>query len=171
MQNPASHGSLLYHYTSIHHLPGILHLGYLKLTESNLRLDREMFRPVVWLTDSISVSGHGLEGSIADKHEIRIALNCKPDYQLWSAWSKDNRIDKAVARALSEGNNSSSWWISEKPIPCSEFLSIENTRTGEIYYRFNPLVANPNRVLDALRIRAMHESQSRAFEIDMPRIW
>ncbi len=152
--------SFLYHYTSIHHLPGILHLGYLKLTESNLHLDREMYKPVVWLTESASATGHGLEGGVADKHEIRITIKRKPDHQLWLIWSKENRIDRALAQALSKGKDSSSWWISEKPIPCSEFLSIENTRSGEVYYRFDPLKADPSQVLDKLRERAIRESQS-----------
>ena len=55
-----------YHYTSRYHLPVILYDGYLKLTESNLRQEEEMYKPVVWLTSAEVLS------KMLDAHNVKV---------------------------------------------------------------------------------------------------
>jgi hypothetical protein len=134
---------VLYHYTSKYHLQLILNDGFLKLTESNLiapdgtfqtELKSKNYKPVVWLTDSEITGGNGLEGSMADKTEIKITVRKKPDFQWWHSWSRKNQIDKSWAKALEQGNKSKRWFISEKIVTMEDILKIEDTYTGEVYY-------------------------------------
>lgn len=125
-----------YHYTSKYHLPIILHDGYLKLTESNLRMDLEMYKPVVWLTNSEVLSAYslGLNGSMVDKQEIKITLSDSPNYKNWTIWSHDNRIKKSVANRLTSGRNPNNWYVCEQPVQLTKetVLKIENVVTGEV---------------------------------------
>lgn len=125
-----------YHYTSRYHLPVILYDGYLKLTESNLRLEEEMYKPVVWLTSAEVLSAYalGLNGGIANKTEIKITLRESNNYKNWTIWSHDNRIKKSWANRLASGRNPNNWYICEQPIQLTKetVLKIENVITGEV---------------------------------------
>ena len=144
----------LYHYTSRFHLPMILKAGYLKLTESNLRepppeereqlrqgnyssLDKsveELYKPVVWLTNSIEPIKMGLDGGVFNKGEIRFTLKAREQYEKWKTWSRENRIKEKWAEIMERNYNSESWYISESVIPITsdEIIRVENTVTGEI---------------------------------------
>lgn len=128
---------VLYHYTSMVHLPRILQAGFLKLTESNLRLDRVGYKPVVWLTEDSNVVGHGLEGSSVDKTEVKITVEHKKSYDYWKAWSRKNKIPKQWAAALERKQKPETWWVSTTVIPLKDIIKIENRYTGEVYY-INP---------------------------------
>lgn len=125
-----------YHYTSKYHLPIILHDGFLKLTESNLRMDVEMYKPVVWFTNNEVLSAYslGLNGTIVDKQEIKITLSDSPNYKNWTIWSHDNRIKKSVVTRLTSGRNPNNWYICEQPVYLTKdtVLKIENVVTGEV---------------------------------------
>lgn len=130
---------IFYHYTAIFHLPAILEAGYLKLTESNLRADVEMYKPVVWLTTEKEPDPDklGLSGSIVDKTEIRIHVEKKPNIPItaWEHFSKQNKIDPKWKAALEQGQKPETWYISTSKIPLSNVLLIENRYTGHIYYK------------------------------------
>lgn len=150
----------LYHYTSLRKMKAILESGALKLTPSNLKMPTDLhlgtnqfgnpawvsetdsYKPVVWLTDSVSPEHHGLEipesfskqlAPEEDKRRIRFVLEKKPDYEWWHTWSDRNKMDKTFKKALITGMNYSSWYICEHEIPLSDVLYIEDLQTGEIY--------------------------------------
>lgn len=136
---------VLYHYTSKHHLPMIMKDGFLQLTESNLIEPKsyqdavpkelsQLYKPVVWLTTTETAQGNGLEGSVLNKHEIRITLRKREHYENWVLWSKNNRIKSSWFKKLSRVGNPNSWYISEEIIPLNseELLKIENIVTGEV---------------------------------------
>ncbi|ASN06851.1 hypothetical protein [Virgibacillus necropolis] len=127
---------ILYHYTSTFHLPKIIKVGFLKLTESNLRMDKELYKPVVWLTTAYEPNpkGLGLTGSIVDKTEIRIHVKKKNSFQYWKSYSRKNKIDKKWAEILETGRKSNTWWVSTEIIALDDVQLIENKYTGEIYY-------------------------------------
>lgn len=118
--------ALLYHYTSTYHLQKILESGYLKLTESNLRFKEEMYKPCVWLTNSASPEGHGLEGSILNKKAVRIVINMSTKHKKWKKWSRKNNINDQWADILEKNRNANSWYICESTIPVEDFVRIEN---------------------------------------------
>lgn len=128
---------VLYHYTSTFHLPQIFQSKFLKLTESNLRLDKTMYKPVVWLTTVLEPTGQGLEGSIVDKTEVRITVEHKEKYKYWKVWSRKNKIPKIWADSLERNQKPETWWVSTEEIPFEDIIMIENRYTGEIYYE-NP---------------------------------
>ena len=147
--------NVLYHYTSRFQLPLILKDGYLKLTESNLKepapkesqqikqgnyssLDKDakdLYKPVVWLTNNSQPLNMGLDGSVFNKKEIKFTLKAREHYEKWEKWSKKNSINEKWAEALQRGKDSDSWYISESiiPITSDEIIRIENTITGEIF--------------------------------------
>lgn len=135
---------VLYHYTCVEHLSKILESKHLKLTQSNLKPPKdmsfmEMFgtgdKPVVWLTDSDSIEGHGLEGSVYDKTAVKITVLKKPHMKYWRTWSKQNHINKEWAKQLVKGRRDSTWFVSEEIIPLTDIIKIENRLDGTIYYK------------------------------------
>ena len=138
---------ILYHFTSRYHLPLILHDGFLKLTESNLREplpgekianvfdSNDLYKPVVWLSRTADAKNCAVMSAGVDKSEILITLRERPHYQNWTIWSKDNRIKASWAKRLTRAYNPNSWYVSEAVIPLTsdEVIKIENAKTAEIY--------------------------------------
>lgn len=136
---------VLYHYTSKYHLPMIMKDGFLQLTESNLIAPKDyqdalpkelsqLYKPVVWLTNSSTPQGNGIEGSSLNKYEIRITVKRREHYENWVLWSKKNRIKSSWFKTLASAGNPYSWYISESMIPLNgeELIRIENTISGEV---------------------------------------
>jgi uncharacterized protein YdhG (YjbR/CyaY superfamily) len=130
---------ILYHFTSLVYLTAILRAGYLDLSGSNLNIgygDSD----VVWLTSSPNPMNHGLKFDDTipteyDKTSIRISLPYKPIYKHWDEWSGKKGMDKVfkaslIASARAE-DTYKTWYISERRIPLSDFLKVENVVTGE----------------------------------------
>ena len=127
---------VLYHYTARWHLQSIMRSKFLKLTESNLRADITMYKPVVWLTTlkDPDEQALGLNGSTVDKTELRITVRKQPHYMWWNKFSKRHKIDKEWQKLLEENRKPKTWFVSERIIPLEDILKIENRYTGEIYY-------------------------------------
>lgn len=146
----------LYHYTSKHNLEKILNTGYLKLTPSNLIKPTDMkivkredgsydvvseisdhVKPVVWLTDSLDMSGHGLEcGNAPDvKKAIRITIPMKDNYKWWLTWAERNRMNKRWMKVFTNGKRYGTWYIAEEPIELKDIYMIEDVKTGEVLYK------------------------------------
>lgn len=145
---------VLYHYTSTYHLPKIMKSEYLKLTDSNLKInfdDEEselkrlqkynegtlkLYKPVVWLTDSEipNVEDLGLYSALVDKTSVRITVRKRPYHKKWTKWAKENNIDTKTFIVLKKSGNYKSWWVSEHIIKTDDFLKVENLKTGEIYF-------------------------------------
>lgn len=145
----------LYHYTSRYQVEQIIEAGYLKLTPSNLikPVDLKIVRnadgnydavsaisdpvkPVVWLTDSLDTSGHGLENSTAPdfKKRIRITIPMKDSYKWWVTWAERNRMNKSWFKAFTRGKRYGTWYVSEEPITLDDVLLIEDLLTGEVLF-------------------------------------
>ena len=78
----------------------ILETGYLKLTESNLRIETVGYKPVVWLTDSDNPSDHSLEFSAVDKTEVKVTVKWNKFFKRWMIWSKKNKITLDLPKRL-----------------------------------------------------------------------
>lgn len=145
----------LYHYTSRYQAEQIIESGYLKLTPSNLikpvdlkkvRLEdgnyeyvsaiSDPIKPVVWLTDSLDASGHGLENetSLDIKKRIRITIPMKDTYEWWLTWAERNRMNKSWFKAFIRGKRYGTWYVSEESITLADVLLIEDLVTGEVLY-------------------------------------
>lgn len=145
----------LYHYTSRYQAEQIIESGYLKLTPSNLikPVDLKKVRcedgnyeyvsaisdpvkPVVWLTDSLETSGHGLENETSPnfKKRIRITIPMKDSYKWWLTWAEKNRMNKSWFKAFTRGKRYGTWYVSEEPITLTDVLLIEDLVTGEVLY-------------------------------------
>lgn len=133
----------LFHYTNPVHLAEILDSGKLKRTNSNLvrpvngRMenhnfvsDTDDFRPVVWLTDSISPKGHGIEQkgieTERDKTRIRIEVAVTPDLhiQKWRDWADENNMDPEWRAIITGGYAYKTWYITEQEIPITSIVEI-----------------------------------------------
>lgn len=126
---------ILYHYTCrcAAHLGSILRDGTLKVTESNIGSADPKMPPhgvhvapdVVWLTTSQNPIGtQGLDGSSHDKTTARIVVDV-PDAHHWQEWSQEQGMHPRWRRRLERGCYPSQWYVVERPIPCSEWVSIE----------------------------------------------
>lgn len=143
-------GEVLYHYTCVEHLPSIFNNGYLKLTCSDLiapdgTLETELrcaaFKPVVWLTDSLSPKHMGLDGSVFDKKAIRITVIKKDYMKRWSTWEPLKLMKRRWRDAYCKKMNWLSWYVSEEEITFSDILKIENCNDGTVYYEAGRIVA------------------------------
>ena len=141
---------VLYHYTCVYHLPAIFSTGYLKLTDSNLiapdgtwetELRSKAYKPVVWLTDSESPDRLGLDGSGAEKKEVKITVARKHYMKYWRAWEPQKEMPKWWKAAFTDGYNASSWYVSERAISFRDILKIENRYDGTVYYEAETLAA------------------------------
>ena len=145
----------LYHYTSRYQAEQIMESGYLKLTPSNLikpvdlkKVRREDgiydfvseisdgVKPVVWLTDSLDASGHGLENlkNPDIKKRIRITVSMKESYKWWVTWAERNRMNKKWFKDFTSGKRYGTWYVSEEPIMLDDVLLIEDMVTGDVLW-------------------------------------
>ena len=145
----------LYHYTSRYQAEQIIESGYLKLTPSNLikpvdlkKVRREDgiydfvseisdgVKPVVWLTDSLDASGHGLEilKNPDIKKRIRITVSMKESYKWWVTWAERNRMNKKWFKDFTYGKRYGTWYVSEEAILLDDVLLIEDLVTGDVLW-------------------------------------
>jgi SEC-C motif len=130
--------NLLYHYTAptTGHLGGILELGQITTTESNLSSEvSNAGPPVVWLTDSGSpddqrwavgpeLNATGTEtgdpallpSAIKTRAVLIVELAAEKVHH-WPAWSKAHGIDSVIYEGLARtGGDPRSWWVAVEPI-------------------------------------------------------
>lgn len=127
-----------YHYTSKVHVANILKSGHLKLTESNLKHDVELYKPVVWLTTKAIPNDFelGLDGSVVDKTEVKIIVKPQKHFKTWTKFKKENApLNNKWIDVLENNRTPESWYISEKEVPLSQVELIENRYTKEVYYK------------------------------------
>lgn len=125
----------MYHFTTAVHVPAILESRYLKAVESNVSLKREHAGPdVVWLTTSPTAeAGHGLQGSYADKTEIRFTVEVdKRAVHKWREWAKARGSSQEVMTILARAGGSASWRVVTAPIPAENWVEVRNMVTDEI---------------------------------------
>ena len=140
MSKAKSTPKVVYHFTSPLWLLSILISKFIALTESNLNTP-DGNCGVVWLTSSPDSNNHGLKFDKSlpveyVKTRIRITLPHKATFKHWDKWSDMKGMDKGYKEALictaSAEETYKTWYISEKPIPITDFMKVENIVTGEI---------------------------------------
>lgn len=126
---------ILYHYTSRHHHKQIVDSGVIKTTESNIGSGHPDFKPygvdvgprVVWLTSQPDVvDGHGLNGSLYNKFEVRFQFDLV-DAIKWSDFATQHGINKHWYRILDKAANYTAryWWVLPRFITLTEIKNIQ----------------------------------------------
>lgn len=119
--------TVLYHYTSVAHLEEIIVSGSITKAPSNLLRPRNLkvvgtalvdeatdwFKPVVWMTDSLSPEGLGLPDI---KKRIRISIPMQRHFKKWNKWAKRNNMAPHLIRGPTISMSWQSWYISEYEI-------------------------------------------------------
>lgn len=132
----------LYHFTTTHHLPSILREQRLRTTDSGLEMLSSFKEPsVVWFLDTPDAGekGHGLDGSVVDKREIRITVDV-PDYLCyqWLWWAAAHNIEPGWQEVLVKVGGGTEmaahWWVVERAVGSHRWVKIENAHTGELLW-------------------------------------
>jgi len=136
---------VLYHFTNLVSLHGILKTRYLKLTTSNFDLANLDLHPVVWLTSSPCPDNMGLlfRDDMPDdlnKTYIRFTIRKKPYMKLWLEWCDEKGMDEELKEILIATANAEethkTWYVSPQIIPNNDFLVIENLKTNKILMEY-----------------------------------
>lgn len=123
---------LLYHFTSLAYLRAIHRYG---LTVGDVPTDLASLQGKVgvWLTSSPSPVDNGLEGSLVDKSEARIAIELPEHRPLWrwDDWYPGNVTDE-TREALEDGRQQAarSWYVYFGWISRTSIVSVELTMAG-----------------------------------------
>jgi hypothetical protein len=134
---------ILHHFTSLQHLPFILKDGLLKPTESNIGSPNPQWSPaglaigpdVVWFLDEEEPTfGHGLNGSIVDKGNVRITVEVGYPVK-WTDWQWTAKMHPAWKHHLLEAAGgpeaAEHWYVIPAPVRKARWRSITNVRLGE----------------------------------------
>lgn len=138
-----------------------MNVGYLKLTPSQLKepvnvrieevegvktvvSDNDNYKPVVWLTRNahpdayqtgLTPIGEVDKGSLGDKMAIRITIKKRLEYLPWKLFADINKAERKYRKWIEAGRNPSEWYVSENPIPVTDFIVVENMVTGDVIYK------------------------------------
>ncbi len=142
----------LYHFTSPNQMDYILEDGYIKLTNSNLKIDdatlhiEPMYRngqiigehavnkysnyhPVVWLTANADAAADE-NGLYHTKTQRRLTIPTKGrnwKFLKWTDFLSKYNADPLNARSLKQGSGADwrNWYVCEEPIPVSEISAFD----------------------------------------------
>lgn len=148
----------LYHFTSLGHLPIILATGGLWRGEVPVGDGSQSLRGT-WLTSDPDPRGHGLDGSSADKRQVRIAIVFARNDRAVSNWLKFARGRLApgcieeMTRTGGGKRKAETWYIYPSQIPPAEFRAIELRRDDGSYSQ-----ATPNEISAAVPHEGLHEA-------------
>jgi hypothetical protein len=123
----------LYHFTSQRHLYGIGRFGLtVGDVPTDIRLNKG--RCGVWLTSDSNARGHGLEGSGADKSEIRLTVSVPENAALvrWIDWAPKNVTPQTIRLLHEIGSAFETWWVYFGVIDRAAIEACVNMRTGKI---------------------------------------
>jgi hypothetical protein len=139
---------MLFHYTCREHLERIAFEGMITTTETNVGAPMlgefvgaprgpHFAKDGVWLTTSRSLESAdsmGLAGSRYDKTRVQITVDV-PDREAkhWLTWAKKKRIHPKWLEAMTSGRDAKSWYVVLRPIPRSEWLLVEDRRSGVLW--------------------------------------
>lgn len=122
----------LYHFTSKHHLPGIVAQG---LVRGDVPTSPMGGFNAVWLTSDPDAGEQGWSrGTFFDKTEVRLTV-LVPDLaklKHWPTLAKEMDVDPAWYHALDEagGGGSDNWYVYRGVIPPENIEAIEHKRGG-----------------------------------------
>lgn len=135
----AQRGMRLYHFTSLGHLPVILATGGLWRGEIPVG-DGEHSLRGTWFTTDPDPRGHGLDGSSADKREVRIVVvTARNDrwVEHWLTFARKKRVHPDVVEEMTRTGGgkrkAETWYVYPQLIPVSDFRAIELRREGGGY--------------------------------------
>ncbi len=150
----------LYHFTSPIHLGFIREDGYIKLTDSNLKIDDATYRiepmyrngkligehavnkysnyhPVVWLTANADAVADE-NGLSRTKTQCRLTIPTKGrrwKFLKWTDFLSKYNAAPLIAKSLKQGGGADwrNWYVCEEPIPVSEFSAVETLQPDGSY--------------------------------------
>ena len=132
----------LYHFTSVFHLKEIIERGSLTRTRSQLKPllnprvvegnytdDNADYKPVVWLTDSLSPDKMGIDEAPFPEHDktrIRLEIPMLPELGIlrWRTFADANDADPDCRKKIERGMNHHSWYVTEQEVPFSAVIGI-----------------------------------------------
>lgn len=137
---------ILYHYTNIENMKAIIASGHITRAPSNLlklknpRIvngcciapETDGYKPVVWMTDSESPEGLGLDGCYYSKKRIRFSIPKKPYFVKWNKWARQYNMDPQWRKTLTKGMNWQSWYISELEVSLDDVSEILDLETNTV---------------------------------------
>lgn len=123
---------ILYHYTSVVHLPWIVDAGYLGLTDNVLHHDRIEEPGVCWFLDRPLVEipySHGLAGSIVDKTAVQFTVDVPDGWvRRWVPWAQDRGVEPlwltAMVRAGGGFAAADHWHVTFRTVPRNRWVSV-----------------------------------------------
>lgn len=136
----------LYHFTSLGHLPVIVATGGLWRGEVPVGDGSRTLR-ATWFTTDPDPRGHGLDGSAADKREVRITVVIPSSDRGLKHWLNFTRTsfgwlaDECVEQLVRTGGGkrkAETWYIYPDQIPPAEFRAIEIRRPDGSYTHMEP---------------------------------
>lgn len=128
---------LLYHYTSLASLLGILDDRQLRPSRLRRWFRRDL--SVVWLTDAENPgrgADHGLgptsDDPALDKRAVRFTVALS-DAQRWKPWAARHGLSHRLRQRLDHagGGLSARWYVVPRPVPADEWIRIDDLHTGE----------------------------------------
>lgn len=153
----------LYHFTSRGHLPVILATGGLWRGEVPVGDGSESLRGT-WFTSDPDPRDHGLDGSSADKREVRITVVFPRNDRALAHWLKFARVRLAsdcideLMRTGGGKRKAETWYVYPSQIPPSQFRAIELRREGGGY---SP--ASPGEIAAAIAHEGLLEAVTKDF--------
>lgn len=159
----AQQGMRLYHFTSLGHLPVILATGGLWRGEVPIG-DGERSLRGTWFTSDPDPHGHGLDGSSADKREVRIVVVFPRNDRgvtHWLTFARKHRVNPGIVEEMTQTGGgkrkAETWYSYPEIIPVEDFRAIELRRQDGSY---SP--ATPEEIAAAVA----HEGLQEAVEAD-----
>lgn len=124
---------ILYHYTSVWHLPSIFQDGCLSPVESNVSFKRQQAGPdVVWLTtksDPGNVDMHN--GLSLLKQRVRFTVDVpKRSVYEWHKWARSKGSSEKTIEILARAGGSASWRVVLAPVPSSRWVEVRDLHAG-----------------------------------------
>jgi hypothetical protein len=129
---------ILYHFTSLLHLPKIMQAGHLRTSETNLHPTIEHYGPdAVWFIDipELGEHDHGLNASLPgevrpDKTAVRFTVEV-PDKRVvsWLPWAEAQGIDPQWLNVLTHEDGgregASHWKVVFRSVPEDQWIAVE----------------------------------------------
>lgn len=138
----------LYHYTSVLHLPNILHDQKLTLTDSNVDLLKQHAGPdVVWLTRQADLATSGAKWTHPSLDKLAVRFTVNVNAMPWPEFARKQHIKRQWYVILARtGGDPTHWYVCTHEIEKKDWREVLLTRSNLRLdvASYNP--AEPNKV-------------------------
>jgi hypothetical protein len=148
---------ILYHFTSLNHLPKICKSGFLKIGDIPLKQTSKYGEDGhgVWLTTRLSANPeqHGLKNPLVDKTMVRFKIDIdesSPQLFKWSDYAKINKVNREWYKTLDKTGRglSHTWWL---------YIGVIDIRSNQVEISLKEnSVYTPKLTVDILKIYTPH---------------